>query len=653
MVFAAQPGENPIPQSESVTGIPQHDLRMPKVADLLQSPYLQTTGTEGPNFATHQQGYLDKHKDEIMPRLTGPFAVAVVSRAYRELANGNLTEQLVSFATQHIPPDQFRAYIAVNNVRAFALAADVWDKNQGELATLPTEQERISHVRDLAVAELAKRNGTKKDNYWLTYPYGISLEQGIHDYRENQATLRILESLTIAVNRLSTQPKDTHTHITDEALDDIRQSAKDFMTEAQIQTLLIASKAIMRKRIMVMGVDCSSFANAEIEINQGKATNEAAHIALAQGAAYIDVGDMDQSRGPDALVETYDLAQNGSPVDVLIRPSLIITTPQHPEQQEDTPNLWADLVTYYHDALVLGKTHDLLTKPKNSGTQIVSARAFRKHEYPEARWGESVKFADATGADRELIVRKARTSELFLAHRRREVSAYGNRESRHAADRPLSELRRLFAEEDRQSIKDLIEQNNAILQRLTPEGQEQYKAQRKFFFEREMDKRRKRRRLFLGVRDNGRIAPNGVLPALYRVWKEHPNWSADEIIESARLRPWYRAFLEPGQNPLLVKGVLKELQRIQAATRQGAGIQASEASKGMFRMFDRRIQPSILPLNFCITFIEQSLPELFGEPLTEEPSYDAQKPLSPDEINVRNWMQIREAIYSPLRSQNI
>ena len=66
------------------------------------------------------------------------------------------------------------------------------------------------------------------------------------------------------------------------------------MTEAQIQTLLRSSQAIMGRRIMVMGVDCSSFKKAET--NYGRSTNEAAHIAIAQGAKYIDIGDMDQYR---------------------------------------------------------------------------------------------------------------------------------------------------------------------------------------------------------------------------------------------------------------------------------------------------------------------------------------------------------------------
>ncbi len=123
-----------------------HDSTMPRVSDLVTN--LPTSGSE--IFKQHQAQYLGEHGDEITPKQTGPFAVGIVSRAYRELSNGNLTAQLISFATQNIPANQFRAYIAVNNARSFVLASEVWENNKIELETLSDNEQ------DVRLGELVK-----------------------------------------------------------------------------------------------------------------------------------------------------------------------------------------------------------------------------------------------------------------------------------------------------------------------------------------------------------------------------------------------------------------------------------------------------------------------------------------------------------------
>lgn len=616
----------------------------------LAKPPIKEINPNEAQFMQHQTEFLAKHSDEVKPVETGPFAVAIVKRAYRELSNGNLTESLISLASQNVPTREFCAYFDVNNIRMAAIASDVWDKNAAVLQRLP-EDERNMKLKELIKKEYVARRTpmNSSETQEFTSYNKASLEKRAQDYKENQATLTVLKSLTLAVNALSREPNNLHNQIINQSLKTIKQAANGFMTEAQLQTLLRASQAVIKKRIAIMGVDCSSFNKAFLTTNHGQATNEAAHIALAQGAKYIDVSDMDEFHGPNALREVVNLADQNR-VDVLIRP-LIVVTPQHPEQlNADSPTLWADLVSYYTRSLTSTQKGYFYPSNRSSGTQIVSARAFRRHEYPHRGMNEDYDYANEMRNDIFLIKRFANSSDIRLANRGRDVSWDGGSLGTRSYYATVESLRGVIEPEQKNTIASLVRLNTDVIDKLhelqrkgrhIPDFAAMYEQERKQFFEEVQAERVNLRRFFLGIRTNGRIAPNGLLPSVWKVWQSHPEWNADQIIQAAKLRPRQRAFLD--QNPLLLKGALQELQRVQqtsTTSRIGSGTVSRVPE-----IFQSSTKPGVLPLYSAIQHIANSLPELFGRPLTEEPSYDIAVvgKLPPGEINQANWIHLARA----------
>ncbi len=598
-------------------------------------------------FDKHQREYLAKHADEVLPTDTGPYAVAIVSRAYRELSNGNLTERLLSLVAQKIPTSEFKSYISVNNVRVDAIAAEVWEREKDMLEQL-SSQEREAKLHDLIIGEFSNRGVSMSaaDAASLALNGKAKLETRAKDYRENQATLQVLDALTTAVNAVYASGEKDQIVMT--ALDQIKKSATGFLSEGQLQLLLQASAAVIKRRIFVMGVDCSSFEKAFEGINHGKATNEACHIAISQGAKYIDVSDMDEYHGPTALQEILRLSKEGH-VDVLIRP-LTLITPLHPEQLSNSQKIWTSLVEYYANshASYARSYGDISTN--SSGCQIVSAKAFRKHEYPEVGYNEDFRFAHNMKEDSELVVRASLSSDLQLAHRGRDVSWDGSGMSESSEQfaenvrlnneiNQRSSIERFAAEHTRLHAR-LEQANNEHIEDL-PNLLKLYEEKMREYFKGNQEKRVKLRRFFLGIKPDGKVDHNAVLPILYKELQAHPDLDASQLIEQTHLKPRYKAFLE--QNPLILPGVLQEIKRIQNTT--SASLTQSEIPAEHLPAVFGQPKSHLLSIVSITQHIVNSLPELFGEPLKEQPSYNPEtiREMSPSEVNVMNWFHLFQA----------
>ncbi len=600
------------------------------------------------SFETHQREYLAKHADESFPIDTGPYAVAIVSRAYRELSNGNLTERLLSLVAQKIPTSEFKAYIAVNNEMAHAIAAEVEERERSTLETLDSYQKKIT-LEELTAQEYVKRGLplTPLDMDSIESTYKTTLNRRIIDYRENQATLKTLDALTIAVNELHAGANE-HTVLA-KALTSIQNATTSYLSEGQLESLLKASRAVILKRIAIMGVDCSSPLKASRETNHGKATNEACHIAISQGARYIDVSDMDEYHGPNALTEILDLSQKGD-VDVFIRP-LTVVVPLHPEQLKDSGKIWASLVDFYTNSLS-DKTRtygDMTTQ--SSGSQIVSARAFRKHEYAELGSNEDFKFAQDMRGDDELRTYRALASDLLLADRGRDVSWDGGSKSDtyHAF---AEEVREHQEESQKYDIQRLVSDYNHLKTEFTtysrektdelPEIQHLFEQQLTKFFRENQEQRMRLRKTFLGITRDGHIDPKAILPTLYRVLQDHPDWDAEQLMQEAHLKPRHVAFFE--QNPLIIPGILQEIRRIQETSTSATPSNGAIPVENLPATFHAPKSP-IIGLVSLTQHIVNSLPELFGPPLDKEPTYnsDAIDTMPWEEVNVMNWMHLFQA----------
>ncbi len=613
------------------------------------SPDLVASPKHEHSFKGRNKEYLAKHADEPKPTDTGPFAVAIVSRAYRELSNGNLTERLLSLVSQKIPTSEFKAYIAVNNVRVHAIAAEVCEREKEKLEGL-TGYLLTNKIESLVLEVFTQRGLTMTydDIASLQSAGKAPLETRIKDYKENQATLRVLNALTIAVNTV--QSGGNEEDILAKTFENIEKSAREFLSENQLQVLLRAARMIVKKRIAVMGVDCSSFSKAYEETNHGQATNEACHIAMSQGAKYIDVSDMDEYHGPDALQEILEIAQQGSKVDVLIRP-LTVVVPQHPEQIIDTTKAWSSLVEFYAKSLSTSKKSYGNTGNKSSGSQIVSAHAFIKHQYPEIGYNEDYGFADTMRGDKKLVIRRALRSDLKLATRGRDVSWDGGHASE-AVYQQAEKTREFYTREQRSTINslcsaNLLDEKNLATYNKTrgirsPDLLKMYREQRAKFFRKNQEERIQLRRIFLGIRRDGKINPKGILPVMYRTLQDHPDWSADQIIQQTQVGFRYKSFFD--QNPLIVKGVLQEMQRIQSVSLINSNL-PDDVVKDELPLIFQQSTSHILSLASLTEHIVNSLPELFGPPLTQEPVYDAEGILNlpTEEINIANWHHLFQA----------
>src|SRR5579872_4935035 len=83
-------------------------LSHPKTEGIPQRDFVHVPSAE---FLEQQRYSLEKHKDEEKPLDTGPYAFGFVTRAYKELSNGNLTKRLESLLTLHIAKSQIKGYI--------------------------------------------------------------------------------------------------------------------------------------------------------------------------------------------------------------------------------------------------------------------------------------------------------------------------------------------------------------------------------------------------------------------------------------------------------------------------------------------------------------------------------------------------------------
>jgi|GEM_PF-6758449 len=360
-------------------------------------------------FEQQRQAYLAKHADEPQLKNTGRFKFALVTRAKRELSNGNLAEKLKSFAVQQLPRNSrtgeydFRAYIAVNDNRVSGISAEVFEANKQDLDAAPTYLEKNRLLSNLVRArykelELTMSQGEEvttstfnngEENALLVWQ---RTERDIRDFRENQITLGILAEITEAVTFDGDVVQNKT--VREQALSRIQQLAAGFLKPMQMRALLQAAGVVIEKKIPVMGVDCNSAPKAHTAKPLAKATNEAMHLAVAQGAEYLDVADMDQYHGSSSLVEMNDWLAADDTTAYFVRP-LQTRMPQHPEQFHHDENAWTRLVDYYARSASETATKYGRYTNSNTGTLVVSAAAFRLHPYPEDTANEDYVWAQS------------------------------------------------------------------------------------------------------------------------------------------------------------------------------------------------------------------------------------------------------------------
>ena len=593
--------------------------------------------TPAPEFLSEQQEIVDKHTDEEKPRDTGPYAFAIVTRAYKELSNGNLTERLRNLANLEVPESQVKAYISVNNPRIWAISSDIIAQHQQEFDALDASERRgfLQQQVSQRYESLGMTMSTYESSQFAEDKKWEAIIEKVGAFQENRATLQILEEITTTVNKVSENGADKDALI-HEALERIEATGRAYLTEPQRQSLVSAAKLAMNKDVAIMGVDCSSSTKAYDQPNLlGTVTYEAAQIALSQGAQFIDIADMDNYYSRDSLTELYNLARKER-IDVFSRPMLVVPS-EHPEQLSGPDHIWSDLMQYYSNTYTYalpGYWRDSMT----TGAIIVSADTFRKHPYPHAQeqLNEDYDWFDMLKPDDDLKRRYAVSSILLRAQRDRPESVDGatffnrksitgetpeeirpelQKEQYKKVERYIRDDRRLEDIFDHiEKYKDYILED--IEKKTIPDFKAEYEKMRSKLFHSNQKRRETNRRIFLGKGQDDQIDEEGTLAQLYAVYLEDPHVTPTEIIERATIPQKRRVFFD--QNPQIIPGVMQEIQRITAET---------------------GVMPS---LNDVVSYIEITLPELFAPPLSEEPEYTVDN-IDASRVNITDWMHLYQA----------
>lgn len=532
----------------------------------------------GGDFSENQQKTLEIHIDELPEYKQNP-TVIVVKRAYRELSNNNLGLQLNSFGKLNIPGDKFEAVIVVNNPRIIAILSSLYTgTNANEIAR---DIEDYYYEKGLTLSEF--ENGFL--NKILSDP--LSIDRAIDTYRENQATLYILKYLTKQVVRII-EKEITEIQALEEIEAEIDKYTEKILTTEQRKLLVTACDRIIRKKIIVLGIDCSSPEKSFQEIDLGQATNQGCHIAYSRLAQYIDISDMDEFYSQDSLDEIFTLSKEQKP-DLLLRP-LNLFPVQPPEQLGDSAS-WEELVSFYTRSILNRETEykyayfypggDRDPLAYNSGHITVSARAFERNQYPHKNWVEDLSFSKTMLADSELSSYQLLNSDLILVDRHRYESYDGgthlkSEQSSSPSPRDLIHSRSLYF------ITRWIKLDERIVSFLNskPELLElfhEYKVTRSKFFQDQNQERRKLRYLFL--------SKNGLLRKVTQILLK-PGEINDEELQGIGLSVDQRNFIRT--SPTILSALKREVEKRNLTTESQ-----------------------------IITFVERSLPEFFAKPIEE------------------------------------
>ncbi len=372
-------------------------------------------------FDENHQKTLEIHQDEL-PAFKEPVDVAIVSRAYKELFNGNLTEQLRSFSRIDQSKATSEMIIVVNNPRMYALIAELTANEALNLSQL-----------EAAIREFYTKNqwvvSDHEEDYLRNLRSGrLKPDRVSAAYQENQLTLQILKVLSevvIAVKEGKVSAADVEAAMEQK----LRGLLGDLMSEDMTQQLVAESRHVIQTQSLILGIDCSSKDKAFSRTDLGQATNQGCHIAYERGAKYLDIGDMDQFRQKDAFDEIGDLLHSSDVPDYLYRP-IERVAPQHPEQLNTSS--WAELVNFYRSSELSRKDDWMLhfdkenrDKLPTSGMLLVSADTFAKVQYTHGSGFEDIGFAARVHSEPGLKGQDLQRSQLLLADRGREESFDG------------------------------------------------------------------------------------------------------------------------------------------------------------------------------------------------------------------------------------
>lgn len=530
------------------------------------------------SFEENQEATIDIHKEELPDFIQNP-TVAIVKRAYRELKNGNLTSQLDSLADLQTASDQVECIIVVNNPRIMAILANSFLQmpipNGAEAANL---LRRYFHQRKLEPSEyeeefLAELESGKKN-----------IQNTISAYAENQATLAVLNTVRDAV--LNVINGSLYEQAAMEQLTEvIPHLIESFLDQDQTTLLVKAAQKLIKKKMVILGIDCSSELKSFQKVDLGQATNQGCHIAFHRGAQYLDISDMDEFNTPSSLNEVIQLSRTKKP-DVLYRP-LHVVNPQHPEQLKDAS--WNKLV-YYYQSSALERNHEwqyAYYKPEedheavhNTGHIITSRNAFQRHQYPHDDWMEDLMFSRRMQTDSSLSQYQLLDSELLLADRGRAESYDGSRYNR---DITPEDVHHRIEINSLDQIEDLVASDKKIHDLLASEPSfhhylRLYETAKAKYVRLGNKERRALRYIFL--------SPEGLLQKVFDILRSDHDISVEDFDELS-LTPAQKVFLK--NNPALLPALQKEIRK-----QDFTGIDEVKS------------------------FVEHSLPELFHSPISLE-----------------------------------
>ncbi len=527
------------------------------------------------SFVMNEKKVLELHGAELPSNETPP-TIAIVKRAMRELSNGHITEQLRSLWRLNQGTD-VEMVIVVNNLRIAAVMAEQYKEKDS------------SKNLSGKIGEFYKKNKWDMDEEEQVFleelAHGkVDVQRIIESYRENQLTLKILRETEQAIDQVKSHP-DQNNQILNTLLQHVSSLARVYLSESQLLALVTEIKNAFTHRSRIVGVDCSSKEKAFTLLDLGQATNQGGIIAVARGAKYLDISDMDQFYEKDSLDKIVELSEQDNPPDVIYRP-LELILPEAPEGQNN--GNWADIISFYRNNNVSRRVkywryneseEYFHSNPKTSGKVVVSSNAFKRHQYANGAWTEDLTFDESLRVDDTLSFTNTADSRILLSHRSRQESFDGKdfkttqesiaEATEHSEKVVLSSIGRLMVGyqklydvlEDRKFSKESGIDKSEVLNRL--------EALKRHFEMLENVRLRTNRLLFLGS--------NGIASKIF------PQLSADGPINTATtdLSPRQVSFIE--HNP----GVIIALQKMHRETPF-----ASPAA-----------------LN---AFLEKTLPELFG-----------------------------------------
>lgn len=591
-----------------------------------------------PSYTENHTQIIAKHANELFPTPLTPPQVTVVFKASRELMNGHLGRQLALLAKQSTSNARFEAIVVVNNPRYYEAFSRV--SANDETVSIP---DALSEIRAEDPSDTRSKNDILAE--WMQ-THDVSTEVSI--YRENLVTLQILQTISHAVTRLQAGMRE------EEELAEIRDTIQqvealcpETMTSSIRVQLLEGTRAILKSKVMVMGLDCMSMDKGFPNINLAGAMDEGAHIALERGSKYLDFRDMDEfPRGRNSLTEILsDTAVENGP-DILIRP-MRLDVFHHPEEMEASDDIYTRILLDYVNKIkylpFYAGTESLFGY--SNGRILCSSRLYKASPYSEhvrqpmedytfskslialaKKYGLSVGYLVSpdsyltldNSAKKGSLMDSGRTADGITMERIREDMWYIMRPIGKATVEIEQLLQSLSAED---SV-------NADKYRLLLDD---YHQARERFFAVEQAGRRKIRDIFFGISgsdDNPgmtvqehhgeeRSHTEGVVQKLLRqisldelfvMTPQEQDSVLQNTVNNIDLSNSVRIYLE--QNPLLLKGILQQMKQ-----------------------HDLRSAKQLL------SFLEASTPELFARPLRELPDIHL---LSDREtlINMTDWMPI-------------